>query len=134
MSERDGISPSLDLPSRLISTSESQAPGDQIEKSASPPNLDHVFNFQIVVFQVYISCLHCKSSMKKQSQHVSIRSRIRSFRLLGMVLTFREPLSHYRRHQWTVLKGAALKIPSIYRESRRTTFGPSCACYIHCAF
>ena len=65
------------------------------------------------------------------------RSIIRSFRFLGMASTFREPLSrqclHYRRHKQIVLK-AVLKIPSICQESRRTTFDPSCASYIRCAF
>ena len=67
MSEPDEILPSqaLDLPSRsrLISTSEPQVLGDQIENPASPPSLqvDHVFNFQIVVFQVFFLS-SCKSS------------------------------------------------------------------------
>ena len=67
------------------------------------------------------------------------RSKIRFLGFLGMASTFRGPLSrqylHYRIHKpIAVLKAAVLKAPSICQESRRTTFGYSCATYIRCAF
>ena len=135
MSQQNETPPSFDFPSPLNSSNEPQLAGLSIENHASRPRLDHVFNFQIVVFQVSsVANVH----MIKRSQHFSKRSRIRSFRFLGMASTFRVPLSrkflHYGRHQRTILRRAVLKIPSICQESRRTIFGPSCASYIHCAF
>ena len=131
--ETPALPPSFDIPS--WPPGEFPA-GPSIVKPVS--RLDHVFNFQIVVFEVYFlpSNLH----LKKRSQHLFKRSRIRSSRFLGMASTFREPLSrqclHYRRHQrmTTVMKAAVLKIPFICQESRWNTFGPSCASYIRCAF
>ena len=103
--------PSFGIP-YLILTSEHQSPaGPSIENLASL--LDHDFNFQIVVFKVYFLSSYLPM-MKKRSQLLSKRSRIHSFRFLGMASTFREPLSRrclrYRRPNWITLKAAALKI------------------------
>jgi hypothetical protein len=126
---------SFDMQSCLIPTGEPQASaGPSIENPTS--RLDNDFDFQIVVFEVYyflFSNLHIDHNIFAK------RSRIRSLRFLGMASTFREPLSrqclHYRRHQRIVVsKAAVLKIPSICQEPRWTTFGPSCASYIRCAF
>ena len=106
------LPPSFGIP-YLIPTSEHQSPaGPRIENPASL--LDHDFNFQIVVFKVYfLSYL----MMKKRSQLLFKRSRIHSFRFLGMASTFREPLSRrclrYRRPNRITLKAAAFKIRSI---------------------
>jgi hypothetical protein len=129
---------SFDMQSCVIPTGKPQASaGPSIENPTS--RLDNDFDFQIVVFEVYYYFLFSNLHMKKRSQHLSKRSRIRSLRFLGMTSTFREPLSrqclHYRRHQRIiVLKAAVLKILSICQEPRWTTFGPSCAFYIRCAF
>ena len=136
MSQQRETPPSFDLPSPFNSSNEPQ-PAGLSGSIASRPSLDRVFNFQIVVFQVSaVANLY----MIKWSQHLSKRSRIRSFGFLGMASTFRAPLSrkflHYGIHQRTVSKKAVtvLKIPSSCQELRRTIFAPSCTCYIHCAF
>ena len=112
-------------------------PSIRVQERASL--LDHDFNFQIVVFEVYF--LSSKFHTKKESQQLFKRSRMHSFRFLEMASTFQEPplrqCLHYRRHRRIVLmKAAVLKIPSISscQESRCTTFGRSCASYIRCAF
>ena len=132
------LPPSFGLSLYLIPTAcehrqQAQA-GPSIEEPAS--RLEHDFNFQIVVFEVWF--LTSNLQMKQRSQHLSKRSRIGSFRFLGMASMFREPLSrqclHYRRHKRIVLKAAVLKILSICRESRWTTFVPSCVSCIRCTF
>ena len=130
-------SPSFDIP---LPTSDPPM-GPCIEKPTF--RLDDVFNFQTVVFEVYMFPVfkiftwrndHNIFPKKKK------RSRIYSFKFIRIASTFREPLSrpclHYRRLKWilVLLKAVILKIPSICKESRWTTFGLSCVSYIRCAF
>ena len=140
MSQSDETLPSsFDMESYLIPTEEPQASaGPSTENPAS--HLDNDFDFQLVVFEVYIflsSNLHMKMITTTSFPK---RSRIRSSRFLRMASSFREPPSrpcfHYRRHKpiVVVLKASVLKIPFVCQESRRTTFGAFCVSCIRCAF
>ena len=126
----------VDIPSYV---NEPQAPaGPSIEEPASDSKsrLEDDFNFQIVVFEVFL----CLQQMTQRSQHLSKRLRIGSFGFSGMASMFLELLSrqclHYRgrRQKRVILRAVLLKIPSICQKSRRATFGPSCASYIRCEF